>query len=159
MWYTEARAPLPPGSLLALRGGREGNERGLKPPSEEFWCHIKGQGFSVHLCAGHKAAEMVGKHPHTPKPCRSFEPLYFYNGNSPNFKIVTLDKRHICSAPGVTSVSPGEGKRHARQQNIPLTAVAFAGAERGRVWSTSEEKRGDLQPLEVFPDARRLCTL
>lgn len=39
----------------AMRGG-------LKPHSEEFWCHIKGQAFSLHLCAGHK-----GKHPPTPK--------------------------------------------------------------------------------------------
>lgn len=77
MWYTVARAPLPSGSLLALRGGPRGDERGLKLHSEEFSCHIKGQAFSVHLCAGHKAPEMIGKHPHTPKPCRSFEPLYF----------------------------------------------------------------------------------
>lgn len=46
-----------------------------------------------------------------------------------------------------------------RKRNIPLTAVVFAGAERGRVSGTSEEKRGNLQALEVFPDARRLCTL
>lgn len=161
MWYTVARAPLPSGSSLALRGGPGGDERGLKPHSEEFSCHIKGQAFSVHLCAGHKAPEMIGKHPHTPKPCRSFE--YFLQKkprHSPRFKLVAMDARYICSSPrGVTSVNPGDGKR-LRAKRIFLTLPWFSQVQSAaRVSSTSEEKGGDLQALEVFPDARRLCTL
>lgn len=54
-------------------------------------------------------------------------------------------------------VNPCEGKR-LRAERI-FTAEVFAGAERGLVSSTSEQKWGDLQALEVFPDAWCLCTL